>query len=68
MNYGMNKGSYRNAHVLLNLLHELGKQIKCEAWPAFQLFFATRVGFYLSYGIKIKLNDGANNAESTKKR
>ena len=30
-----------SAHVLLNLLNELGKKIKCEACPAFYLFFAT---------------------------
>ena len=28
-------------HVLLNLLNELGKEIKCEACQAFYLFFAT---------------------------
>ena len=30
-----------SAHVLLNLLNELGKEIKCEASQAFYLFFAT---------------------------
>ena len=31
-----------SAHVLLNLLNELGKRdIKCEACRAFYLFFAT---------------------------
>ena len=30
-----------SAHVLLNLLHELGKEIKCEDCRAFYLFFAT---------------------------
>ena len=68
MNYGINRGSFRSPHVLLNFLHELGKQIRCEACPAFQLFFATRVGFYLSYDIKINLKDDANDAESTKKQ
>ena len=34
-------GSYMSAHVLLNLLNELGKEIKCEACRAFYLFFAT---------------------------
>ena len=28
-------------HVLLKLLNELGKEIKCEAYRAFYLFFAT---------------------------
>ena len=30
-----------SAHVLLNLLNELGKEIKCEACRAFYLVFAT---------------------------
>ena len=29
------------AHVLLNLLNELGKEIKCKACQAFYLFFTT---------------------------
>ena len=33
------RGSYMSAHVLLNLLNELG--IKCKACRAFYLFFAT---------------------------
>ena len=35
------RGSYMSAHVLLNLLNELRKEIKCEACRAFYLFFAT---------------------------
>ena len=30
-----------NAHVLLNLLNELGKRDECEACQAIYLFFAT---------------------------
>ena len=30
-----------SVHVLLYLLNELGKKIKCEACRAFYLFFAT---------------------------
>ena len=52
--------------VLLNLLNELRKAIKCEACRAFYCFFATslinsihdistNVRFYLSYDIKITL-------------
>ena len=37
----INRGSYMSAHVLLNLLNELGKEIKCDACRAFYLFFAT---------------------------
>ena len=29
-----------SAHVLLNLINELGKEIKCEDCRAFYLFFA----------------------------
>ena len=29
----LNRGSYMSAHVLLNLLNELGKKIRCEALP-----------------------------------
>ena len=28
---GGHRGSYMSAHVLLNLLNKLGKEIKCEA-------------------------------------
>ena len=35
------RGSYMSDHVLLNLLNELGKEIKCGACRAFYLFFAT---------------------------
>ena len=35
------RGSYMSAHALLNLLNELGKEIKREACRAFYLFFAT---------------------------
>ena len=35
------RGSYMSAHVLLNLLNELGKVIKCEACREFYYFFAT---------------------------
>ena len=31
----LNRGSYMSAHVLLNLLNEMGKEIKCEACRAF---------------------------------
>ena len=34
-------GSYVNAHVLLNLLNEFGKMIKCEVCGSFYHFFTT---------------------------
>ena len=51
------------AHVLSNLLNELGKATKCEACRAFDRFFARvkqiqkyrgmNVRFYLIYDVKI---------------
>ena len=35
------KGSYKNAHLLLNILNVLRKAIKCEACQTFYNFFAT---------------------------
>ena len=32
-----------SAHVLLNLLNELGKETKCEACRAFHLFFTSLI-------------------------
>ena len=37
----LQRGSYMSAHVLLNLLNELGKRDKCKAYRVFYLFFAT---------------------------
>ena len=37
----LNRGSYMSAHVSLNKLNELGKEVKCKACRAFYLFFAT---------------------------
>ena len=34
---------YIRAHILLNILNELGKEIKCEACRAFYRVFATRL-------------------------
>ena len=37
----INRGSYMNVHVLLNLLNVLGKRDKCEDCRAFYISFAT---------------------------
>ena len=37
----LHRGSYMRAHVLLNVLNELGKSDKYEACRAFYPFFAT---------------------------
>ena len=39
--YLLNGESYMSAHVLLNLLNELGKKVKCEMGRAIYGFFAT---------------------------
>ena len=47
------------AHVLLNLLNELGKKIRCEALPSILSVFpnefnkSTNARFYLSYDTRI---------------
>ena len=38
-----NRGSYMSAHVLLNLLNELGKSDKCKACRTIYRFFATNL-------------------------
>ena len=40
------RGSYMSAHVLLNLLNELGSRDKMLAIFAFYLFFSTRFYIY----------------------
>ena len=37
------RGSYMSAHVLLNLLNELGKSDKCKACRTIYRFFATNL-------------------------
>ena len=39
----LHRGSYMSARDLLNLLNELGKEIKCEACEANYLFFASLI-------------------------
>ena len=34
MTYLFDRGSYMSAHVILNLLNELGEKIRCEALPS----------------------------------
>ena len=42
-----------SAHVLLNLLNELWKKIRCEALPSILSVFPKKARFYLLYDIKI---------------
>ena len=39
----LHRGSHIRAHVLLNLLNELGKRDECKAYRAFNLFFAANL-------------------------
>ena len=39
--YLIHRGSYMSAHVLLNLLYELGKRDKMRGLPSIFLIFAT---------------------------
>ena len=41
IHYIIHRGSYMYAHVLLNLLNELGKKDKMRGLPSVYLFFAT---------------------------
>ena len=61
-----NRGSYVSFHVLLTILHKLGKRDKMRGLPSiFFLHFRTQINkfkkwsmyvrFYLSYDIKINL-------------
>ena len=52
----VNRGSYTSAHVLLNLLNELGKSDKMRGLPSILSLFATsematRVFYFISYDL-----------------
>ena len=57
MGVGVNRGSYTSAHVLLNLLNKLGKEIICQAFRArFNKFNKTGALMLDSiYGMPLKL-------------
>ena len=49
-----NRGSYMSAHVLLNLLNEVGKkEIKCEACRAFYLFLRNEFNKFNNTGARM---------------
>ena len=43
-----------SAHVLLNLLNELGKKIRCEALPSILSFFANEFTKFSNTGARIQ--------------
>ena len=42
-----------SAHVLLNLLNELGKEIKCEVCQAFHLYFCNEFNKFNNMGAQM---------------
>ena len=38
----LNRGSYMSAHVLLNVLNELGKKIRCKTMPSILSVFPNK--------------------------
>ena len=48
------RGSYMSAHVLLNLLNELGKKIRCEAMPSILSFFSNEFHKFNNTGARMQ--------------
>ena len=49
----LHRGSYMSAHVLLNLLNELGKKIRCEAMPSILLVFPNEFNKFNNTGARM---------------
>ena len=49
----INRGSYMSAHVLLNLLNELGKSDKMQGLPSILLLFRTEFNKFNNTGARI---------------
>ena len=47
-------GSYISAHVLLNLLHESGKKIRCEAVPSILSVFPNEFNKFNNTGSRMQ--------------
>ena len=50
----INRGSYTSAHVLLNLLNELGEKIRCEALPSILSFFPDEFNKFNNTGARMQ--------------
>ena len=50
----INRGSYMNAHVLLNLLNELGETIRCEAMPSILSVFSNGFNRFNNAGTRMQ--------------
>ena len=48
------RGSYMSAHVLLNLLNELGKKIRCEALPSILSVFPNEFNKFNNTGARMQ--------------
>ena len=51
----LNRGSYMSAHVLLNLLNELGEKIRCEVLPSILSVFLNEFNKFNNTGARIKI-------------
>ena len=53
-NVKLNRGSYTSAHVLLNLLDELGLKIRCEALPSILSVFPNEFNKFNNTGARMQ--------------
>ena len=52
--YFIYRGSYMSAHVLLNLLNELGEKIRCEALPSILSVFSNEFNKFNNTGARMQ--------------
>ena len=50
----LHRGSYMSAFILLNLLNELGKKIRCEAMPSFLSVFRNEFNKFNNTGARLQ--------------
>ena len=48
------RGSYTSAHVLLNLINELWKKIRCEALPSILSVFSSEFNKFNNIGARMQ--------------
>ena len=48
--YDIDRGSYMSAHVLLNLLNELGQKIRCKGVPSILSVFPNKFNKFNNIG------------------
>ena len=52
--YFIYRGSYMNAHVLLNLLNQLGEKIRCDAFPSILSVFSNEFNKFNNTGARMQ--------------